>query len=945
MKHQNLYFYFLLLSILIISPFFVLYPQEQIPTDYGLEDAIPVDPNVTMGEFENGVNYYIRVNKKPENRATFWLAVDAGSVLEDDDQQGLAHFAEHMGFNGTKHFAKQELIDYLESIGMRFGPELNAYTSFDETVYFLNVPTDSAYFVETGFQILEDWAHLVSFEEEEIDKERGVVQEEWRLGRGAWMRMLDKQLPIIFKNSRYAERLPIGKKEILESCSYETLHKFYKDWYRPDLMAIVAVGDFDKDWIFNLMKKHFASIPPVENPRQREMYPVPDHDEALFAIATDEEADRTQVGVYFKSEYQPKKTVDDYRVFLMEKLYNTMLNNRLNELTKKADPPFLFGFSGKGGFVRTKEVYYLAAGVKEDGIELGLDALLTEANRVKKFGFTETEFERTKIKILRDMESAYKEQDKTESARHAQMYVYHFLSETPIPSAKQELDLSNQLLPGIKLTEINKLANEWITDNNRVVLVSAPEKDNVIIPTEDKLLSVFAATEQKDIEPFVDAVSEAPLVANPPEQAEIIEENTQAELGITELKLANGVHVLLKPTDFKNDEILFDAYSFGGTSLTTDDKYMSAQVATDIIMESGAGGFSIIELEKKLTGKVVNINTYIGDKVEGIKGSASPQDMETLFQLIYLAFTDPRKDNESFESYLTRMKGFIENRSARPETAFNDTIQVTMAQYHPRSRPWTVSLLDEINYEMAYSFYKDRFADAGDFNFFFVGNFDIEKIKPLIQIYLGGLPAIDRVESWKDRGVSPPKGVIKKEVYKGVEPKSTVRLAFTGHYEFGYKNFYALSSLVDVMRIKLRETLREDLGGTYGVSIWRSVKLYPREEYGLNIMFGCAPERVDEMIQTVFQQIDSIKTVGPGDNYITKVRETQTRTYEVNLKKNGYWLNELWWKHRNDEDLMDIIRYPDYVRTLSAEVIQQAANEYFNTDNYVQVVLYPDNVQ
>jgi zinc protease len=432
----------------------------------------------------------------------------------------------------------------------------------------------------------------------------------------------------------------------------------------------------------------------------------------------------------------------------------------------------------------------------------------------------------------------------------------------------------------------------------------------------------------------VDAVSEAPLVANPPEQAEIIEENTQAELGITELKLANGVHVLLKPTDFKNDEILFDAYSFGGTSLTTDDKYMSAQVATDIIMESGAGGFSIIELEKKLTGKVVNINTYIGDKVEGIKGSASPQDMETLFQLIYLAFTDPRKDNESFESYLTRMKGFIENRSARPETAFNDTIQVTMAQYHPRSRPWTVSLLDEINYEMAYSFYKDRFADAGDFNFFFVGNFDIEKIKPLIQIYLGGLPAIDRVESWKDRGVSPPKGVIKKEVYKGVEPKSTVRLAFTGHYEFGYKNFYALSSLVDVMRIKLRETLREDLGGTYGVSIWRSVKLYPREE-----------ERVDEMIQTVFQQIDSIKTVGPGDNYITKVRETQTRTYEVNLKKNGYWLNELWWKHRNDEDLMDIIRYPDYVRTLSAEVIQQAANEYFNTDNYVQVVLYPDNVQ
>jgi zinc protease len=804
---------------------------------------------------------------------------------------------------------------------MRFGPELNAYTSFDETVYFLNVPTDSAYFVETGFQILEDWAHLVSFEEEEIDKERGVVMEEWRLGRGAWMRMLDEQLPILFKNSRYAERLPIGKKEILESCSYETLRKFYKDWYRPDLMAIVAVGDFD------------------------ELYPVPDHDETLLAVATDVEADRTQIGVYFKSEFHPKKTVADYRVLLMEKLYNTMLNNRLNELTKKADPSFLFGFSGKGSFVRTKEVYYLGGGVKEDGIERGIEALLTEANRVKKFGFTESEFERTKIQILRDTERAYKEQDKTESPRLAQKFVYNFLAENPIPSPKQELDLSNQLLPGIELAEINRLANEWITDNNRVVLVSAPEKDNVIIPTEDKLLSVFAAAEQKEIQPYVDAVSEAPLVANPPELVEIIEEKIQPELGITELKLANGVQVILKQTDFKNDEILFDAYSFGGTSLITDDKYMSAQAATDIIMESGAGGFSSIELDKKLTGKVVYLNPYISEKLEGIKGSASPQDMETMFQLIYLAFTDPRKDDESFESYLTRMKGFIENRSARPETAFNDTIQVTMAQYHPRSRPWSENLLDEIDYETAYNFYKDRFADASDFHFFFVGNFEIEKIKPLIQTYLGGLPAIDRIESWKDVGVSPPKGVIKKEVYKGMESKSTVRLAFTGPYEFGYKSFYALSSLVDVIRIKLREILREEMGGTYGVSIWRDVKLYPREEYELSIMFGCAPERVDEMIQTVFQQIDSIKTIGPTDNYITKVRETQTRTYEVNLKKNGYWLNELWWKHRNGEDLMDIINYPDYVKTLSAEIIQQAAKKYFNTENYIQVVLYPENVQ
>ena len=931
-----------LFAVLVVSAVFAQPTEAVKPANLGLTEAIPVDPDVTLGEFENGVNYYIKVNKKPENRAALWLAVNAGSVLEDNDQLGLAHLAEHMGFNGTKHFAKQQLIDYLESIGMRFGPEINAYTSFDETVYFLHVPTDSAYYIEQGFQILEDWAHLVSFEAEEIDKERGVVIEEWRLGRGAGMRMLDQQLPILFKDSRYAERLPIGKKEVLESCSYETLRKYYQDWYRPDLMAIVAVGDFNQEWILSLMKKHFAAIPPVENPRKRETYPVPDHEQALYAIATDKEADGAQVGIYFKSEAQLKKTVADYRVVLMEDLYNSMLNNRLNELRQQADPPFLYAFSGKGRFVRTKEVYALGGRVKAEGIARGVEALLTEAIRVKKFGFTESELQRTKIEILRNTEQAYKERDKTESDRLAQNYVYNFLSGEPMPSPAQALALCQQLLPAIQLAEVNGLAQQWITDKNRVVLVSAPEKETITVPAANDLQAVLAAAEAKDIQPYKDTVSDAPLVAHPPAPAAVVEEKTQPELGITSWKLANGVHVILKPTDFKNDEILFEAYSFGGTSLASNAQFMSAQTAARIVQESGAGVFKKFELDKKLTGRIVNVNPYISELSEGIRGSASPQDVETMFQLIHLYVTAPRKDPEAFKSYLARMQGFIENRSADPETAFGDTIQVTLAQYHPRSRPWTTGLLQEIDHTAAFDFYRDRFADARDFHFFFVGSFEIAKIKPLIQTYLGGLPAIKRTESWKDTKVMPPKGVINKVVYKGVEPKSMVRLIFTGPYGAGFKNYYALTSLTDVLRIKLREILREELGGTYGVWIWADAKEFPRKEYELHLMFGCAPERVDEMTQTLFQQIDSLKTFGPTGLYLTKVRETQMREYEVNLEENQFWLNSLKWKHYYGEDLMNILKYPSYVETLSTEMIKESAQTYLNTGNYLQVVLYPE---
>jgi zinc protease len=942
MKEWKIYAFLVLFCLFTSSSSHAQSADEVQPSSLKLEQAIPVDPDVTMGKFENGVHYYIKTNKKPEKRATFWLAVNAGSVLENDDQRGLAHFAEHMGFNGTKHFAKQELIDYLESIGMQFGPEVNAYTSFDETVYFLHVPTDSADFVETGFQILEDWAHLITFEDEEIDKERGVIVEEWRLGRGAYMRMLDKQLPILFKDSRYADRLAIGKKEIVESCSYETLKNFYRDWYRPDMMAIVAVGDFDKNWIYNLMEKHFAAIPAVENPRERILYPVPNHDDVLFAIATDPEARYTEIDIYFKSELRTQKTVADYRELLMEQLFNNMLNTRLREIVQKSDPPFVDAFSSKGRFVRTKGVYFLGAIVKENGIERGLDALLTEAIRVRQHGFTPSELERTKAQILRNAEQKYKEADKTESPRIAQNFVYNYLNDEPIPSAKQELALTKQLLSGIQINEVNELVNQWITDNNTVVRLSAPEKEGVKIPSEKELLAVYKAAVIKEIQPYVDAVSDEPLVAIPPKPSELVKEVKHEKLGVTELWLSNGVHVVLKPTDFKNDEILFVAYSHGGNSLVSDKNFISALLAPDIINESGVDRFNSIELQKKLTGKVVNVYPFIDDLSEGFSGRTSPQDIETMFQLIYLYTISPREDKEAYESLISRYKAFLENRSANPEQAFQDTVQVTLAQHHFRARPLSLSLLDELNQAEAFKFYKDRYADASDFNFFFVGNFEIDKIKPLIQSYLGSLPDIGRKESWKNVGISSPKGVIKKEIHKGIEPKSRVQVTFSGPYEGGFENYYRISSLASVLDIKLREILREDLGGTYGVSVYQDVFILDRKEYHFNISFGCSPDRVNEMTSTLFQQIDSIKTFGPKDIYISKVQETQKRAHEVDLKDNNYWLQELRYKHYFGEDWMPILTYPEYVATLSPNLVKAVANKYLDTNNYVQVVLYPE---
>lgn len=916
--------------------------QAQGPS---LSESIPMDPQVIHDELDNGLDYYIRRNSRPENRAQLWLVVNAGSILENEDQRGLAHFLEHMAFNGTKNFEKHELINYLESIGMKFGPEINAYTGFDETVFMLHVPADSVAVMDTAFQILEDWAHNISLDPEEIEKERGVVIEEWRSGRGANMRMLDEQLPVLFKDSRYAERLPIGKKEILEKFDRDVLKSFYEDWYRPDLMAVIAVGDFYEQYIEDKIKEHFGKLKNPEDPRKRFEYPVPGHEETLFALATDPEATNTLVSVYFKSEIDEIDRLGDYRRLLMERLFTRMINNRLYELLIQPDPPFLYGFMSSGSFVRTVKTYSINAGVEEDKILSGLEAVMTEVIRVRQYGFTETELARIKTEMLRDLQNAYEERDKTRSSNFAREYRDHFLEQEPAPGIKYEYRMARQLLPGIQLREVNALVDQWLGEDNRVVMLSAPEKEGLDIPDEKEMLAVLNEVEQKEIEPYSDEVTDEPLLAAIPEPAEITAEQYDPELDLTILELSNGVKVWLKPTDFKNDEVVFTAFSPGGTSLMPDTGYVSARVAADIIYQAGAGAFDQNALNKKLTGRVVTVFPYISNLTEGFTGNASVKDMETMFQLIYLYTTTPRKDPVAFASYRNRLKGFIENRNADPEQAFYDTLMVTLARHHPRRRPWSTEILDEMKLATAYSFYTDRFADASDFTFIFVGSFKLEDIKPLVKTCLGNLPFINREESWKDHEIRPPQGVVRKQVVKGIEPWSRVQIVFHGDMDYSRRERYALNALVSVLRIKLREVIREDQGGTYGVGVTSSASKYPREAFRLNIAFGCDPERVEELTGMVFSVLDNMQRTGPEDETINKVSETQKRSYETQLKENSFWLNSLEQYAFTSRDPGLILQYPDLVESLDIKMVREAAQKYIDFNNYVKVVLYPEAKQ
>ena len=906
-----------------------------------LSQVVPVDPRITTGTLPNGLRYYIRANRAPRNRAELRLVVNAGSLLEDEDQRGLAHFVEHMSFNGTTHFPKQDVVAFMQAIGMRFGAHVNAHTTFDETVYQLQIPTDNPVVIDRSLLIMEDWAHNVSFDPVEIDKERGVILEEWRQGLGAGARIQDKQFPVLLQGSRYADRLPIGKPEIIRSFTYDKLKKFYTDWYRPDLMAVIAVGDFDPAAIEGLVKSHFAAIPAASSPRPRPTFNVPNQPATLYGVVTDPEATVTSIGVLSKMAARDQTTIGAYRQSLVERLFGAMLSARFDEIADKPNPPFLAAATDRGLFVRSAEATSLNALVTDDGIERGLTALFTEANRVVRFGFTATELEREKLNMTRGLEREMVNEDAHTSQALANEYIRNFTQLEPIPGIPYEYALHQRFVPAITLAEVNALVRDWVADRNRVVTVSAPQKNGVTVPDEARLAAAIKAAGAEPLTAYVDTTSKVPLLDPLPTAGKVAKATTRDALGITEWELSNGVHVVLKPTTFKQDEILFRAVSPGGTSLASDADFVAAETASEVIGRSGLGKLTQNALEKLLAGKTAGVRAEIGDTDEGLRGGASLRDLETMFQLIYLTFTQPRADAEAFGAMTGQLAATVANRQALPEAAFSDALADAISQGHFRARPLSTALINQMRLDKSFAFYKNRFADASDFTFIFVGSIDTDVMKPLVERYLASLPALYRHETAKDVGMRPPAGIVERQVTKGVDPKSEVSVVFAGPFQNDQMHRVVMRAMAETLEGNLQRTLREDLGGTYGVSVNADFDKRPQDEYRVTIEFACDPSRLDSLVATLFQMIDQFKMTGPTTGQVGDVRAALNRDLETNSRDNRYLLNQLTFKYEYNEEIGEVFNMREFYDQLSAPAIHDAARAYLNTNRYVKVTLVP----
>jgi zinc protease len=908
-----------------------------------LNKPIPADADIKIGRLDNGLTYYIKVNKKPEQRIELRLAINAGSICETDGQQGLAHFCEHMCFNGTKNFPSNKMISMLEEMGVKFGAELNAGTSFDETIYMLKVPTDKIEWINRGFQVLEDWAHQVSMEDNEIDKERGVIVEEWRLGLGADDRMQSKYIPVILKDSKYAERLPIGKVNILESFPYDTLRAFYKSWYRPDLMAVVVVGDIDPKLAEDKVKEYFGRIPKAVNPKTRVEFPVPDNIEPLVSVVKDKEASGFDAVIVFKHPKSDNISYADYRNQLMQSLYTGMLNNRFQEVGQKPDAPFLYAQADYGSFIgRTVEGYSLYVSAKENQIEKSLEVVLTENERVRKFGFTATEFEREKRSILSMYEKMVKESDKTESGSYADEFVRNYLTKESIPGIKKEFEITREYLPGITLEEINKMGQKWITDKNIIAWITAQEKEGVRVPTENQVMNLIKSVKTMKIEAYVDKVSDVPLLSEKPLASALIKKTENKEFGFTELLFGNGVRMILKPTDFKNDEILISAFSPGGTSLYPDSDIMSASLAATIITQSGLGEYDLTGLQKKLSGNTARITPFISELREGINGSCSPKDLETMLQLNYLYFTHTRRDENAFDAFMSRVRNSIKPMRSTPQAIFADTLSKIVSQNSPRvfAIP-SDAQIDRINLDRSVGIFKERFADASDFTYFMLGNFKVDDVIPLLETYIGGLPSIKRKDTWKDVTPGFPKGLVVVDVPKNSEPQSTVAMVWKGNFKWKDKDRQGFTMLMNILSIKCRESMREDQGGVYGVSISGSTSKFPKPKYSINSSWGCSPDNIKKLSQTVLDEMGKIKKDGPADIDLNKVKETLIRERETRLKENSFWLAALQGHYINNDRLLSLEDYKAFINSYSGDDIKAIARKYLNTESYVQVELTP----
>nr|ABM53554.1 putative zinc protease [uncultured bacterium CBNPD1 BAC clone 905] len=909
--------------------------------DYG--QAIPFDTNVKTGKLDNGLTYYIKKNAKPEKKVDLRLVVNAGSILEDDDQQGLAHFMEHMCFNGTKRFPKNQLVDYLQSIGVKFGQHLNAYTSFDETVYFLPIPSDNPEKLEKGFQILEDWAFNTVLTPEEIDKERGVVLEEYRLGLGAQKRMMGRYLPKMMYNSKYANRLPIGQKEILEKFKYETLTRFYKDWYRPNLMSVIVVGDIDVAEMEKKIKEHFASYKNPANEKVRNVFEVPNHKETFVAVESDKEASNTQVQLVYKDYDAPKKitTVGDFRSYLVEGLFTTLLNNRLEELTNSATPPFTFGYSYYGGtYARTKKAYQSVAMMAEDKQLSALKVLVTENERARKFGFTAGELDRAKADFLAQIEKNYNDRTKTDSENFVEEIQLNFLEKEPVPGIEWTFETMKKILPTIALADVNGFIKNYIKEDNRVVVFTGPQKDNLKKVTEQEVLETLKVNEA-DLKPYEDKAVATSLLRKEAKAGTIVKRETNATLGTKTLVLSNGVKVVYRTTDFKNDEVLFEAVSLGGSNLYSNDEMKKVQFANGALAEAGFSGLKLNDINKFMTGKIARVDPYIGQTTEGLRGNTTPKDLEYLFQMVHAYFTDLNFDQEAFEGFKQKQASFFKNMASQPQYYFQQEFYAYLNKENPRfngilptDKSWA-----ETDYKLAYDKYKERFANAADFEFFFVGNVDDKTIEAFATKYLASLPTTAAKEKTVDLGYRMLKGDLKKVVNKGTDPKSNVNIMFYGEAKYSPKEALVMEALGEVLTIKLIEQLRESESGVYGVSARGSMNKVPYGSYNFTINFPCGPDNAEKLTASALNELQKIITNGPEEKDVAKYKEGELADYRKDSKENRFWLTNFTRSFLNESNPENALKYEAEVNAITAKDIQEVAKKYLTKDKVIGMLM------
>ena len=908
-----------------------------------LNEPLPADGQVRIGKLPNGLTYYIRKNAKPEKKVELRLAINAGSILERDDQQGLAHFLEHMAFNGTKNFPKNELVSYLQSIGVSFGADLNAYTSFDETVYILPIPTDKPELLDKGFQVLEDWASAISLDKADIDKERGVVLEELRLGKGAEQRMRDRYFPLLFYNSQYAKRLPIGQKQILENFDRQALIDFYEDWYRPDLMAVVAVGDLDVDATEAKIKAHFGKITAKRAAKPRPTFDIPDHKESLTAIETDKEASLTFVQMIYKKPAVKVKTKADLRRETIKSFFGGMLTARLDEIRQSPNPPFIFAGMNFGELLRNKSSFTMFGVTTPENVQKTLNTMLLENRRVAEFGFTETELKRQKENYLKGLENQFNERAKTESNRWATQYVGSFLSETIEPGIEFEYEFAKQIVPTITLAEINALAKETTSEENRVAIVTGADKPGIKYPTKEEIAAAIKTAETAKLEAYKETVAAEALVGDLPATAKIVDEKKNAKFGITYWTLSNGVKVVLKPTDFKADEIVMNAFSPGGLSLVGNEKALSGAFAAGLVGESGLKKLSKIELTKSLAGKRANVSVGINEFFETLSGGSTPQDFETMLQLAYLKFGSVNFQKPVFDSFVAQQKMFLPSLASNPQTYFSAEVSKFINQKNPRYfNPFDAATFDKINYEDAKAIYAERFADASDFTFVFIGAFDTEKIKPQILKYLGNLPATNRKEAGKDLGYRPLMSKAEKTLNKGVDQKSFVELRFSGETEYDRDENNALGALGELLTIKLIEILREEKGGVYGVGARGAIFKMPYGNYFFSISFPCGPENVETLVKAALDEVKKIQDGQIDEKDVAKVREARLVRNRESYKQNGYWSSVIYNDLANGIPMLAETETEAKINAINKADIQKVARKYLKIDERQQFVLMPE---